>query len=246
MSSDNKIEFNDGKITVHKSKITEILAGKLSEDDIKFSEQIVTENMKKRKLFLEILTSNNCKDCLELNNNYSSKCLNRPAPYGSMSSDIVFVNKIPTELECVMSLSHSDSVSYFLMLIIRKLGLNPDDFYFTDFIKCPSKNISEESCWHCVVNYFLKEISCIQPKAIVFQGLSAIKILSSSDILLDIPDNIEYGIIYDSYLVTKDRPVKILGIYDLNMVLQKEGVELQQCKNVIWQNLSSIVKSVQS
>ena len=60
------------------------------------------------------------------------------------------------------------------------------------------------------------------------------------------PEKIEYGIIYNSYFITEDRPVKILGIYDLDMVLQKEGNELQQCKNVIWNNLLSIVKSIQS
>ena len=70
--------------------------------------------------------------------------------------------------------------------------------------------------------------------------------LYNDKILLNKPEKIEYGIIYDSYFITEDRPVKILGIYDLDMVLQKEGNELQQCKNVIWNNLLSIVKSIQS
>ena len=70
--------------------------------------------------------------------------------------------------------------------------------------------------------------------------------LYDGKILLNKPEKIEYGIIYDSYFITEDRPVKILGIYDLDMVLQKEGNELQQCKNVIWNNLLSIVKSIQS
>lgn len=246
MSSDNKIEFNDDKIIVHKKQILNELVGTLSESDINLSKDIVQNNMEKRRIFLDILTSHNCKDCQELNNDYSKKCLHRPVPYGNMSSDIVFVNKIPTELECATMLSHSDSAGHFLMLMIRKLGLNPDNLYFTDFIKCPNKSLSEDSCWHCIVNYFLKEINYINPKAIVFQGLNSIRMLSTDDILLDIPDNIEYGIIYDSYFVTRDKPVKILGIYDLDMVLQREGNELQQCKNVIWNNLLSIVKSIQS
>ena len=132
------------------------------------------------------------------------------------------------------------------MLIIKKLGLNPDNLYFTDFIKCPSRTLSEDSCWHCVVNYFLREIDYIRPKAIVFQGLTAINMLYDGKILLNKPEKIEYGIIYDSYFITENRPVKILGIYYLDMVLQKEGNELQQCKNVIWNNLLSIVKSIQS
>ena len=244
MSSDNKVEFNDKKIIVHRKQIQEGLVGKLSESDIELSKQIIQENVNKRRIFLDMLTSSHCKDCQELSNDYSNKCTNRPVPYGNMSSDIVFVNKIPTELECATMLSHSDTAGYFLMLIIKKLGLNPDNLYFTDFIKCPSKTLSEDSCWHCIVSYFLKEISYMNPKAIIFQGLNAINMLSSNGILLDMPDKIEYGIIYDSYFMIKEKPVKILGIYDLDMVLQKEGEELQQCKNVIWYNLSSIVKSI--
>lgn len=246
MSSDTKIEFNDGKVIIHKKQIENELVNKLSEEDINLSKDIIQENIDKRRLFLEILTSNRCKDCQELNNDYSTKCSNRPGPYGTMMSDIVFVNKIPTVLECASMLSHSDAAGHFLMLIIKKLGLNPDSLYFTDFIKCPSRTLSEDSCWHCVVNYFLKEISYINPKAIVFQGLTAINMLYDGKILLNKPEKIEYGIIYDSYFITEDRPVKILGIYDLNMVLQKEGNELQQCKNVIWNNLLNIVKSIQS
>lgn len=246
MSSDNKIEFNDNKIIVHKKQIINELVDSLSENDISLSEDIIQSNIDKRRLFLEILTSNHCKDCQELNNDYSQKCLNRPGPYGSMSSDIMFVNKIPTELECATMLSHSDSAGHFLMLMIRKLGLNQDNLYFTDFIKCPSRTLSEDSCWHCVVNYFLREVDYIRPKAIVFQGLTAINMLYDGDILLNKPEKIEYGIIYDSYFITENKPVKILGIYDLDMVLQRKGEELQQCKNVIWNNLLSIVKSIQS
>lgn len=248
MSSDNnKIEFkDDNKIIIHKTPILEELVGKLSDEDINLSSQVVKENEDKRRLFLSILTSNNCKDCQELNNDYSTKCHNRPGPYGSMASDIVFVNKIPSVLECARMLSHSDTAGHFLMVIIKKLGLNPDDLYFTDFIKCPNRTLSEDSCWHCVVNYFLKEINYIKPKAIIFQGLAAINMLYEGEILLDKPEKVEYGIIYDSYFISKDKPVKILGIYDLDMVLQKEGEELQQCKNVIWNNLLSIVNSIQS
>lgn len=246
MSSDNKIEFNNDKIIIHKKEIQKELVDKISEEDINFSEQIIQENICKRKLFLDILTSKHCKDCQELNNSYSTKCSNRPLPYGSMASDIVFVNKVPTESECASMLSHSDSAGYFLMLIIKKLGLKPDNLYFTDFIKCPSTSITEESCWHCAMNYFFQEIKLIKPKIIVFQGLNVVNILYDNKILLNKPEQLSYGIIYDSYLITEDYPVKIIGIYDLNTVLQKEGENLQQCKNIIWNNLLSVVKTIQT
>lgn len=245
MNSDNKIEFNDDRIIIHKKQIQKGLVGKLSEDAINLSEQIIQENINKRRLFLELTTSHRCKDCQEFNNDYSSNCTNRPLPYGNMSSDIVFVNKVPTVLECATMLSHSDTAGYFLMLLINKMGLKPDNLYFTDFIKCPNQKLSEDSCWNCIGNYFLKEIGYIKPKAIVFQGLSVINILSKNKILLNIPNEIEYGTIYNSYFISEENPVKILGIYDLNMVLQKEAEELQQCKNIIWSNLLNIVKSIQ-
>lgn len=244
MSTDNKVEFNDNKIIIHNSKIQESLVNKISEDDIELSKKIIQENRNKRKILTNLLTGKECKDCQELNNGYLIKCTNKPIPYGNMSSDIVFVNKIPTVLECASMLSHSDTAGYFLMLIIKKLGLNPDNLYFTDFIKCPTKTLSEDSCWQCVNSYFLKEIYYINPKVIIFQGLNTINMLSNNKILLNLPEKIEYGIVYDSYFITEDKPVKILGIYDLNMVLQKNGEELQQCKNIIWNNLLNVVKSI--
>lgn len=243
MISDN-IEFKDDKIIIHNKNITDKLIDKLSEENIQTSKEIIDSHINNRKLLIDLVSCNKCKDCPELNSEYLQKCSNKPIPYGNVSADIVFVNKIPTVSECVGMLSHSDTSSYLLMLILKKTGLNPDNFYFTDFIKCPNRNISIDALWHCAVNYFLKEIKQIQPKVIVFQGLTIINMLYENGILLNKPDKIEYGIIYDSYLLGTEKPLKVMGIYDMNMVLQKEGEELQQCKNFIWHNILNVVNSI--
>ena len=243
-SNDNKVLFEDSKVTIHKNEITSSLVGKLSNEDIALSESLINDMRDKRNLLLDLITGKGCKNCQELNNDYLLKCGNKPIPYGNTSSDVVFVKRVPSVLECACMLSHSDTAGHFLMLIIKKMGFNPDDFYYTDFIKCPNQNITVDACWNCVVNYFLKEIHYIKPKAIVFEGLAIVKTLSQEKILLNLPDALEYGIVYDSFFINENFPVKIVGIYDLDMVLQKEGDDLQQCKNVLWLNVQNIIKLV--
>ena len=49
MSSDTKIEFEDNKIIIHRKQIQNELVGKLSEDDINLSKDIIKKNIDKRK-----------------------------------------------------------------------------------------------------------------------------------------------------------------------------------------------------
>lgn len=243
-SNDSKVVFEDNKVTIHKKEVTKNLIGKLSNEDINLSESLIDDMRNKRNLLINLITCKNCEKCQELNNDYLLKCGNKPIPYGDTSADVAFIKRIPSVLECTSMLSHSDTAGHFLMLIIKKLGFNPDDFYYTDFIKCPSQNISEDACWNCVMNYFLKEMSYIKPKAIVFEGLAIVKLLLQEKILLNLPDTLEYGIVYNSYFINENFPVKVVGIYDLDMVLQKEGDDLQQCKNTLWMNIQNIIKLV--
>lgn len=236
----NKVEFNDGKIIVHKKEVVKDLHGKLSEEDIRISEEIISNNHKERELLIDILTGAHCNLCSE---SAKQQYPNKSAPYGNMSADIVFVNKMPSVLECATMLTHSDTAGHVLKLILSKLNLKISDLYFTDLIKCSNK-ILEESCYTCIHNYFLKEIYHVKPKAIVFQGLTAMNILYKAGILLNAPEVIEYGKIYDSYIISKDNPVKVMGIYDLNMVLEKEDEKLKECKKTVWDNLTSIVNAI--
>lgn len=244
MSSD-VVEFKDDKIVIHKKQITDRLAGKITDNDIELSKNLVERNIANRMLLLDIISGKGCQGCSELNNEYFQKCGNRVLPYGNFSSNIMFVGKVPSVSECVSTVTHSDAEGHMLMLILSRMGFNPDNLYFTDFVKCPSKNISVDECLHCAMTYFAKEVYQIQPKAIVFQGISSMNLLYENKILLNPPDKVNYGIIYDSYFVTEERPVKVIGLYDMDVVLKKEGTDLQQCKNVIWHNLTSLVKSIQ-
>ena len=234
---------NNEKIIICKKDIVKGLHGKLLEDDILKSEEMIDNNRKERQILIDILIGNCCNSCTELT---KCECPNRSIPYGNMSSNIVFVKKRPTTLECSTMLTHSDTAGHFLMLILNKLGLSPNNLYFTDLIKCSANLSSEESYFNCIHNYFLKEIYHIKPKAMIFQGLMGLNILYKSGILLDTPERIEYGKIYESYLISRENPVKVIGIYDLDMVLEKDGDKLKECKNTVWHNLSSIVKAIQS
>lgn len=245
--SSEKISFSDGKITVHKKAIAQELQGKISDEDVGISESIISDMREKRMLSTKILAGHDCGDCAELKSDYIiNQSSNRAAPYGNMNADILFASKMPTVLECGTYLSHSDTAGHFLMLILKKLGYNPDEFYFTDFVKCPNQKISVDDCWHCAVSYFLKEVNLVKPKILVCEGLSLLKILRDGNILLNIPNEMEYGVMYDSYFISEKTPIKVISIYELNLVLQKENADLQQCKNALWVQLTNIVQSIKS
>lgn len=245
--SSEKVRFQDEKIIVNREAISQELQGKMSDEDITLSESIISDMREKRMLTTKILTGYNCGNCAELKNDYiANQCTNKATPYGNMNADVLFASKMPTVLECGTFLSHSDTAGHFLMLILNKLGYNPDEFYFTNFVKCPNPKISLDDCWHCAVSYFLKEVNLIKPKILVCEGLSLLKILRDENIILNIPNKIEYGVIYDSYFISEKTPIKVISIYELNLALQKEGADLQQCKNALWIQLSNIVQSVKN
>lgn len=247
MSSQEKIVFNDGITTVHKSIIRQELASKMSEEDIYISEDIINKMRNNKKLTMKILTGNDCSGCEELNSDYMKKSNNsKVIPYGSMESPIVFVNKMPTVLDCGSGISHSDTAGYFLMLVLKKLGYNPSDFYFTDFVKCPNQRITVNDCWHCASNYFMQEIKLIKPKVLVCEGLYLLKILKEQNILLNVPETLEHGVMYDTCFITNDIPMKVISIFDLSMLLTKEGSDLQQCKNGLWTQLTNIVQTIKN
>lgn len=244
--SSEKISFDQGKIVVHKQPIRDELKNKLSEEDIELSEQLITGVRQKRHLLYNLIVGKSCDGCQELKSDYKTKCENKAAPYGNMNSPIMFVNRVPSVLECGTMISHSDTAGYFLTLIMKKLGYDPDDFYYTNFVKCPSPKISADDCWKCATSYFMKEVNLIKPKVLVCEGLSLLKVLKDANIFLNLPETLEYGMVYDSYFVTEKTPMKIVSIYDLDMVLQKTGDDLQQCKNTLWAQLSKIASLVKN
>jgi len=241
MSSDAKVSVRDNKIVIHRSVIREELQDKISDDDIKKSEELVDAARNKQSLMINILTNSSCSECTGL----SSTDDTIAAPHGNQDADIVFVSKMPTVLECKTRLSHSDTVGHFLMLILSKFGINPEQFYYTNFVKCTNQR-TLEGCWHCASSYFIKEIALVRPKIIVCEGLALLNVISDEKVFTNLPTNLEYGKIYDTFFLNEKYPIKVVSICDLNSVLQKQDADLQQSKNILWSQLTEVVHTVKN
>jgi uracil-DNA glycosylase family 4 len=243
----SKIEFredeqtNRRKIIIHKNVIKEELNGKISDKDIERSCEITTSMSNIRSMYIDLLTEKGCESCMELKSDYSTQCGNKSLPFGNADADIMFVKRIPSLLECSSLTSHSDTAGHFLLLMLDKAGKKPTDFFFTDFIKCPNPRINIDSCWQCVTNYFIKEVSIVKPKLLIFEGTSALKALINEKVITGI-DDIKYGEIYNANFINS--PIQIMCIYDIDFVLQKDGKELQEAKNNLWAFINKAIRLV--
>jgi uracil-DNA glycosylase family 4 len=249
----SKIEFNivdeetgKEKIVIHKSIIKDELKNKISDKDIERSQELISSMSKIRKIYFDLLSETGCSNkynsCAELESDYiKNQCRNKSLPFGNINADIMFVKKIPSVLECGSLMSHSDTAGHFLLLILDKIGKKPTDFFFTDFIKCPNPKIDIDSCWQCAMNYFMKEVCVIKPKLLIFEGTSALKALMYEKIITGIND-IQYGEVYNVNFL--EHSTQVMCIYDIDLVLQKEGKELQDAKNNLWMFINKAIRLV--
>ena len=92
----------------------------------------------------------------------------------------------------------------------------------------------------------IKEIECVAPKLIICDGLSLLKACARMEnpVFLDLPSDIAYGKIYDTR-TPKGFAVKVMAMYDLDVVLRKTGEEYDKCKTDLWQQLLTAFKTIQ-
>lgn len=239
---------DNGSLTliIHKDSIRKELDNKLLKEDIELAISSVEKSKDINELMLSILTGSSCENCKIKDNCQSAERFTRCVPYGNLSSEIMFINKMPTELEFKTMHSHSDTLGIFLTLILNKLGYKREELYFTDLVKCYSEDMDEESCWHCIMSYIIKEIFLILPKAIVCEGMSVLKFLKETGTFEGLPEirQLQYGKVYEVYFLNTEHKMKVISIYPLDKVLEKTGEEYDLCKQNLWQQLVSIKECI--
>lgn len=184
--------------------------------------------------------------CSDLNCSAKGLCPFRSIPNGNMNADVMFISKTPSQYEACNLNSHSDRAGVFLSLILQKLGVSRESVYYTDMIKCHTNNLDKNSYNQCINHYMIKEIECIAPKLIICDGLSLLKACARMEnpVFLDLPSDIAYGKIYDTR-TAKGFAVKVMAMYDLDVVLRKTGEEYDKCKTDLWQQLLTAFKTIQ-
>ncbi len=240
---DCRILTNDnGQFTVklRPNAIIEKLQGKLAPEDIASATQIANHQNAIMGIRSDLYLR-----CFQLNCSAKDLCPFRSIPNGDTHADVMFIGKTPTQYEACNFNSHSDKGGVFLSLILKKLGVARESVYCTDMIKCHTSNLDKNSYNECVGHYLSKEIEYVAPKLIICDGLSLLKACMKMEnpLFLDLPSDIGYGKIYDAH-TPKGLAVKVMAMYDLDVVLNKTGEEYDKCKTDLWQQLLTGFKSL--
>ena len=225
-------------VTIRPKAIIQKLNGKLSEQDLEKTTQIMNKQIELSSLMFKLRSA-----CTDINCANVNRCAFRAVPVGNINADVMFVSKMPTEYEACIGASHTDVNGAFLSLILDKLNVPRSNVYMTDFIKCCTGNLDEASYNQCITNYFIKEIDIIKPKLIMCIGLPLLKTFVKTGIFDNLSETVSYGNIYNAN-TKSGHSVKIMSIYDLDKVLQKTGDDYEKCKTELWGQLLAGFKSI--
>ena len=231
--------IQDGDETIVKLRpmsILDGLKGKLSDEDIQNGGNIVN-----RQLTINALRTNLYRQCINTNCNYQNQSMFRAVPSGNSEAKVMFINKQPTQYEACNMSTHCDKEGTFLSLILSKMNVSRDSIYCTDMIKCHG-NPDELSCRECINQYLEQEINFVKPQIIICNGMSVLNACIKMEILCNLPDNVSYGMIYNA-TSSLGRSLKVIAIYDLSKVLQKQDTDYAKCKDELWGQILTAFKA---
>lgn len=218
-------------VTLRPMEITSSLQGKMSEADIARGATLIGEQFEYQRVIGELYRQCHSVECIQRN-----ACYFRTIPNGSTNASVMFVNKMPSQYEACSMCSHNDKGALMLTVLLDKMHVSRKDVYCTDMIKCHCDNLDEQSFKNCISTYFMKEILHVKPKVVIFNGMAALKTLNKLGYIAGLPDEISYGKIYPVTVTPCNIGVKVMAIYDLDKVLQKNGNEVAECKTALWQH----------
>ena len=231
--------IQDGDETIVKLRpmsILDGLKGKLSNEDIQNSGNIIN-----RQLTINTLRTNLYRQCINTQCSYQNQSIFRAVPNGNCEAKVMFINKQPTQYEACNMSTHCDKEGTFLSLILSKMNVSRDSIYCTDMIKCYG-NPDEQSCKECINQYLEQEINFVNPQIIICNGMSVLNACIKMGIICNLPDSISYGTIYNT-ITSLGRNLKVIAIYDLNKVLQKQNADYIKCKDELWGQILTAFKA---
>ena len=233
-----RIIHNDNETIVKLRPISILdgLKGKLSDTDIQNSGNIIN-----RQLTINSLKTNLYRECINTHCSYQNKSIFRAVPNGNNEAKVMFINKQPTQYEACNMSTHCDKEGTFLSLILSKMNVSRDSIYCTDMIKCHG-NPDENSCKECINIYLEQEINLVKPQIIICNGMSVLNACIKMGIICNLSENISYGMIYNAS-TSLGHNLKIMAMYDLSKVLQKNDNDYAKCKDELWSQILTAFKS---
>jgi len=226
---------NGTEIKLYPERVTESLYDKLSKEDANLGAESVKNSMQFHTIYTHLYNQ-----CCNTNCSIKDGDEFRAVPNGNAHASVMFINKMPTTYETRSYYSGCDRAAIFFSLILQKLNVNRDDVYFTDLVKC-SQPFHDDCVKTCFDTYLSKEIYYVQPKVIIFNGLSMLKSCAVLGIINGLPDDAKYGMIYN--VTIGAYPAQVIAIYELNRVLNKTGEDYEKCKTQLWTQILTAFKA---
>lgn len=92
------------------------------------------------------------------------KCI----PNGGLNASIMMVDAFPSEYETVAG-AFTEEKGYLLNEALKGTKYKRSDIYCTNIIKCSNiQETNENMIFHCLEEYFYKELDLVKPKKIIF------------------------------------------------------------------------------
>ena len=82
----------------------------------------------------------------------------------------------------------------------------------------------------------------MKPQIIICNGMAVLNACIKMGVLSDLPENISYGMIYNA-TTSLGRSLKVMAMYDLNKVLQKNDADYAKCKDELWSQILTAFKA---
>lgn len=101
----------------------------------------------------------NCSNCDKTH----GKCI----PNGGLNASIMMVDAFPSEYEAVAG-AFTEEKGYLLNETLKGIKYKRSDIYCTNIIKCSNiQETNENMIFHCLEEYFYKELDLVKPKKII-------------------------------------------------------------------------------
>lgn len=101
----------------------------------------------------------NCSNCDKTH----GKCISN----GGLNASIMMVDAFPSEYEAVAG-AFTEEKGYLLNEVLKGTKYKRSDIYCTNIIKCSNiQETNENMIFHCLEEYFYKELDLVKPKRII-------------------------------------------------------------------------------
>lgn len=224
-------------VLLNPDSVTKALNDKLLPEDIQQGMNIVNN-----VLNLSSINNSLHRQCIDIN--CVNKCTSpfKSIPNGNPNARIMLLNKMPTDYESCRMCSHCDTASIFLSLVLSRINISRNDVYCTDMIKCNCNTLDEQSFRSCIESYLLKEVQYVHPEIIICDGIAVLKSWAKLGYIDGLPQDIQYGNIYD--VIISGISLKIMAIFDIDRVIQKQGEDLIECKGKLWLQIIKAINAI--